>query len=287
VSDESTTVLQDFLERAITGDVAARQRLLELTRDRLMRHARRFLHGPYARLEPFAETDDLVQQLYLKILQHQDGFWVNARGKPVRTLAEFFGHTSAWMRDVLCDQLRTAYGRDNNHPAVLPLNVGPADTGPRYEPSSSTLDGEKLRRWTEFHEAAARLPDELRAVFDLLWYQGLPQAEAAALLGVAVPTVKVRWMKARLRCSRPWAAHPSTSRARRIDRRQPAPSGTETPGGLPCRSTTKRSGGWSGGRRRGPPTSHGRPWTSCRPSCARALAKGCNCCATSCGCRGP
>ena len=38
----------------------------------------------------------------------------------------------------------------------------------------------------------------LRAVFDLLWYQGLPQAEAAALLSLAVPTVKLRWMKARL-----------------------------------------------------------------------------------------
>jgi DNA-directed RNA polymerase specialized sigma24 family protein len=29
--------------------------------------------------------------------------------------------------------------------------------------------------------------------------QGLTQAEAAALLGVAVPTVKLRWLKARLR----------------------------------------------------------------------------------------
>ena len=55
-----------------------------------------------------------------------------------------------------------------------------------------------MRRWTEFHEAVARLPDDLRAVFDLLWYQGMAQAEAAALLGLAVPTVKLRWMKARL-----------------------------------------------------------------------------------------
>ena len=199
MSDESTAVLQGQLERALTGDAEARQRLLELTRDRLTRHARGLLHGRYARLEPFAQTDDVVQQLYLKILQHQDRFWVNARGEPVRTLAEFFGHTSAWMRDVLCDQLRKVYGRDDNRPAVLPLDGGPSDTGPRYEPSSNTLDGEKLRRWTEFHEAAARLPGELRATFDLLWYQGLTQAEAAALLGVAVPTVKLRWMKARLR----------------------------------------------------------------------------------------
>jgi RNA polymerase sigma factor (sigma-70 family) len=198
VNDTLTAVLQGHLERALTGDPEARLLLLEVARDRLMRHARRFLHGRYARLEPFAQTDDVVQQLYLKILKNQDRFWVNAHGEPVQTLAEFFGHTSAWTRDVLCDQLRKAYGRDDNHPAVLPLDGGPSDTGPRHEPSSSTLDGEKLRRWTEFHEAAARLPDDLRAVFDLLWYQELTQAEAAELLGIAVPTVKLRWMKARL-----------------------------------------------------------------------------------------
>jgi DNA-directed RNA polymerase specialized sigma24 family protein len=118
VSDGSTTVLQGQLERAVTGDAEARQRQLELTRDRLMRHARRFLHGRYARLEALAQTDDVVQQLYVKILQNPDRFWVNARGEPVRSLAEFFGRTSAWMRDVLCDQLRKAYGRDDDRPAV-------------------------------------------------------------------------------------------------------------------------------------------------------------------------
>jgi RNA polymerase sigma-70 factor (ECF subfamily) len=198
VSDELTTILQGQLERAVTGDSEARQRLLELTRGRLMRHARRFLHGQYARLEPFAQTDDVIQQLYVKILQNQERFWVNADGEPVRTLAEFFGHASAWMRDVLCDLLRKEYGRDDNRPAVLPLAGGLSDTRPRYEPSSNTLDGEKVRRWTEFHEAVARLPDDLRAVFDLLWYQEMAQAEAAALLGIAVPTVKLRWMRARL-----------------------------------------------------------------------------------------
>src|SRR5262249_12121325 len=153
----------------------------------------------YARLEPFAQTDDVVQQLYLKILQNQDRFWVNADGEPVQTLAEFYGHTSAWMRDVLCDLLRKAYGRSDNHPAVLPLGGGLSDTGSRVGAASRQAGGEKLRRWTEFHEAAARLPDDLRAVFDLLWYQEMSQAEAAALLGLAVPTVKLRWMKARLR----------------------------------------------------------------------------------------
>jgi RNA polymerase sigma factor (sigma-70 family) len=198
VSDGSTAVLQGQLERAVTGDAEARQRLLELTRDRLMHHARRFLHGRYARLEPFAQTDDVVQQLFVKILQNQDRFWVNADGAPLRTLVEFFRHASAWVRDVLCDLLRQAYGRDDNRPSVVPLDGGLSDADPQYDLTSSTFDGEKLRRWTEFHEAAAQLPDDLRAVFDLLWYQELSQAEAAALLGIAVRTVKLRWMKARL-----------------------------------------------------------------------------------------
>jgi RNA polymerase sigma-70 factor (ECF subfamily) len=208
VSDDSTTVMQGLLERAAAGDADARRRLLELARDRLAGHARRLLHGRYARLEPLAQTDDVVQQLYLKILKQQDRFWVNADGRPVQTPAEFFGHAAAWMRDVLCDLLRQGYGRDDNRPAALPLGGGPADTGPVPDPASSTLDGAKLRRWTEFHEAAARLPDDLRAVFDLLWYQGLSQAEAAALLGVAVPTVKLRWAKARLRVQRALGGSP-------------------------------------------------------------------------------
>jgi RNA polymerase sigma factor (sigma-70 family) len=198
VHHDSNAVLQGQLVRASTGDADARRRLLEFTRDRLMRHARRFLHTRYARLEPFEQTDDVVQQLYVKILEQQDRFWIDANGEPVRTLAEFFGHTSAWMRDVLCDQMRKAHGRDDNRPAVLPLDGGPSDAAFRQEPSSSTYDAEKLRRWTEFHEAVAKLPDDLRAVFDLLWYQEISQAEAAALLDIAVPTVKLRWMKARL-----------------------------------------------------------------------------------------
>ena len=48
MNDQSTAVLQGHLERALTGDPEARRRLLELTRERLTRHARGLLHGPYA-----------------------------------------------------------------------------------------------------------------------------------------------------------------------------------------------------------------------------------------------
>jgi DNA-directed RNA polymerase specialized sigma24 family protein len=47
--------------------------------------------------------------------------------------------------------------------------------------------------------AIGRLPDKPRAVCELLWYQGLSQAEVAQLLDVDVRTVKNHWMEARLR----------------------------------------------------------------------------------------
>jgi RNA polymerase sigma-70 factor (ECF subfamily) len=42
------------------------------------------------------------------------------------------------------------------------------------------------------------LPEPERAAFDLLWYQGLTQEEAAQVLGVSISTVKRRWLDARL-----------------------------------------------------------------------------------------
>ena len=59
-----------------------------------------------------------------------------------------------------------------------------------------------MAAWTEFHRQIDRLPDEEREIFDLLWYQGLSQAEAASLLKVSERTVKRRWQSACLKLHR-------------------------------------------------------------------------------------
>ncbi len=77
----------------------------------------------------------------------------------------------------------------------------PASTG--YHPVLARQQSEgdepsSLAEWSEFHEAVERLPEEEREAFDLLWYQGLSQPEAAELLGVSPRTIKRRWRSARL-----------------------------------------------------------------------------------------
>jgi RNA polymerase sigma factor (sigma-70 family) len=42
------------------------------------------------------------------------------------------------------------------------------------------------------------LPDKEREIFDLLWYQGLSQSEAADALEVDLRTIKRRWRSARI-----------------------------------------------------------------------------------------
>ena len=61
----------------------------------------------------------------------------------------------------------------------------------RHEPN-------RLAAWSEFHEKVGSLPDEEREVFELIWYQGLSQAEAAEVLHTSQRTLQRRWQAARL-----------------------------------------------------------------------------------------
>src|SRR5262249_24098033 len=75
---------------------------------------------------------------------------------------------------------------------------GPDDT---HEPS-------QFAAWTEFHRQADTQPDDEREVFDLLWYQGLSQADAATLLQASERTVQRRWREARVRVYQDLTAAP-------------------------------------------------------------------------------
>jgi len=61
------------------------------------------------------------------------------------------------------------------------------------------MDSEQWKQLDKLLHAALERPPEERDAFDLLFYQGVHQADAATLLGVSESTVKRRWQAARLR----------------------------------------------------------------------------------------
>ena len=71
----------------------------------------------------------------------------------------------------------------------------------RADPPETVANGGEpsdLLEWEEFHRAIASLPETERELFDLLFYEGLEQAEAAEVLGMPLRTLKRHWQKARL-----------------------------------------------------------------------------------------
>jgi RNA polymerase sigma-70 factor (ECF subfamily) len=178
MSHDTTAELGALLERLRAGDAAARDLLIARASGRLRRLSRRLL-GDFGRLRRYEDTDDVLQSAVLRLLRA-------LRDAPPDSVPHFFRLAAVQIRRELLDLARRYRAQDRPTPDG-------ADRG------TTTFEPGRLARWTEFHTAAGRLPEEERAVFDLLWYQGLPQAEAAALLGVSVPTVKRRWLAARLK----------------------------------------------------------------------------------------
>jgi RNA polymerase sigma-70 factor (ECF subfamily) len=186
MSDTTAADLYACLTRLRAGDPKARDALLDRAYDRLRRLAHRQMRA-FDRVRRFDDTDDVLQNAAVRLLRRLEAH-------PPADPAEFFTLAAREIRRELLDLVRTHYG---------PLGAGrreanPPDPGPAADPGQTTHTPDRLAQWREFHEAVERLPDAERAVFDLLWYQGLTRPEAAAVLGVSVPTVQRRWLDARL-----------------------------------------------------------------------------------------
>jgi RNA polymerase sigma-70 factor (ECF subfamily) len=57
---------------------------------------------------------------------------------------------------------------------------------------------DQFLKWVEFQVKAKELPPDLKEVFDLIWYNGATQKEAAEILDVCERTLKRRWVDVRL-----------------------------------------------------------------------------------------
>jgi RNA polymerase sigma-70 factor (ECF subfamily) len=196
VDHPTTLLLQRCLERLQAGDATARDELVTCACERLERLTRKMLRD-YPGVRRYEDTGDVRQNASVRL-------WRSLREVAPASVREFFRLAALHIRRELIDLSRHHFGPEGagaHHATPGPgQGAGPESTAPpAYEKPDGTDEAAHLAAWGEFHRQAGALPDEEREVFDLLWYQGLPQAEAAELLGFSERTVKRRWQAARLK----------------------------------------------------------------------------------------
>ena len=190
-----SALIQQCLDRLQAGDQSAQEELIQCAFGRLERLTRKMLHG-WERVHRWEQTPDVMQNSLMRLCRSL------CEAKPARVV-DFFRLAALDIRRELHDLAKHYYGPRGlgaNHatPAWKPLDDRSA--GPLGWASCGIVeDPVELAAWTEFHAQVEQLPDEEREMFDLLWYQGISQGEAAELLGISARTAKRRWASARLR----------------------------------------------------------------------------------------
>lgn len=191
MSDGQTTFLQDCLDRLRAGDPRAQSDLIEAACERLRRLARSML-GDYRRLKRWEDTDDVLQNAVVRL-----GRALTAG--PPASPREFFRLAALQIRRELIDLSRRRFGPEGlgaNHATDYRGRDESRGGPPAHERGGESWEPSKLAAWGEFHERVSELPDDEREAFELIWYQGLKHAEAAALLDVSTKTIQRRWHSA-------------------------------------------------------------------------------------------
>jgi RNA polymerase sigma-70 factor (ECF subfamily) len=192
---DSDTSLQNVIDRMLAGDPAAADALIEHSVERLRRLARKMLKG-FQKVRRWNETDDVLQNALIRLARALKST------KPT-TVEGYFGLAATHIRWELHDLARHHYGPegDGRHHESDPKAVNDERKGmPRVEAEADPATGPEAQvQWQEFHELAGKLPDEERQVFDLVFYQGLTQEEAARVLKTSERTVRRQWREARLK----------------------------------------------------------------------------------------
>jgi RNA polymerase sigma-70 factor (ECF subfamily) len=191
MSDGTTVRLQRCLDRLRAGDPAARRDLLGAASARLRRLARKMLRAD-GRLRRWVESGDVLNDAVLRLGRALEAV-------TPETLREFFRLAALQVRRELADLARHHFGPRGaaaHHQSNPPQEGSPEGAPAAVDPPDCRDEPSALAAWGEMHEKAGALPEELREAFDLVYYQGLSHAEAAALLGVSTKTVQRRWHRA-------------------------------------------------------------------------------------------
>jgi RNA polymerase sigma-70 factor (ECF subfamily) len=188
-----TTHLNALLDRWSAGDQLALDELISHTQDRLQRMASRMLAGK-PHVGRWNQTDDVLQNALVRL--HRSLKDVKPDSKRA-----FNGLAAQQIRRELCDMARSLYGpfgHGRHHKTGAGQASSDENDRPQYEAVAPETDSIDSFEMTAFHESVGRLADEEKEAFELIFYQGMSQAEVAELLGVSDRTIKRRFRAAKL-----------------------------------------------------------------------------------------
>jgi RNA polymerase sigma-70 factor (ECF subfamily) len=184
-----TLEVEALLARLNRGDATALDDLIRHAGERLELLARQMLRR-FPAVRRWTQTDDVLQGALLRLLRA-------LQAVQAVTARDFFGLAAIQVRRELIDLTRHfcgPHGAAARHVSPNPVAaVDAADLS--REPAA-------LAEWCELHEQIDALPHAEREVVGLLYYQGLTQPQAAAVLNVTVRTVQRRWQAALVKLHR-------------------------------------------------------------------------------------
>ncbi len=188
MSTGSNTQLQGLISLAREGDERSKTLLVDHACDRLLKLTRKMFRG-FPGLRRWEQTDDVFQNSVIRL--HRALACVE-----IQSVRHFFNLAAEMVRRELLDLKKHYYGvhgqARNHHTDFQPSD----ERGGVLAQSASRPDD--FDRWANFHEAVLRLPAEHKEVANLLFYEALPQDEAAVALGISIRTLKRRWQETKL-----------------------------------------------------------------------------------------
>jgi len=182
------TQLQGLIDLARRGDKGAKSLLVDHACDRLLKLTRKMFRG-FPGLRRWEQTDDVFQNSVIRL--HRALASVE-----IESVRHFFNLAAEMVRRELLDLKKHYYGAHgearHHHTDFQPSD----EVGGVLAQTPSQPDD--FDRWANFHEAVSHLPGEYQEVVNLLFYEALPQDEAAEALGISVRTLKRRWQETKL-----------------------------------------------------------------------------------------
>lgn len=161
---------------------------LQQNKDILLRLTKRMFHQ-FPALRRWEQTDDVFQNAMIRLHKAVQDVQVQSK-------LHFLNLAKMQIKRVLLDLARkyrseksfaANHHSDSLNPEIL---SGMVTTLPDPE--------ENLDPWIDLHIQIEALPDDLKEVVDLIWYESLPIEKVAEKLQISERTARRRWQLARL-----------------------------------------------------------------------------------------